>query len=111
MSALATPPWFIDERESMAHFGGRDTLLICSQPDPPYGEPEIVAVVYRGYEDGPSWTNARLLAAAPDLVKALEVLLDRYVELVMSGDCGSWDVETEDAVILARAALTRTVED
>lgn len=76
MPALATPPWFIDDRVSTAHLGGRDTLLICSRPDPPYGETEIVAVAYRGYEDGPSWTNARMLAAAPELFSALLALTE-----------------------------------
>jgi len=39
------------------------------------------------------------------LSTALERLITRYVGLVESGDCGFWDVETEPAMIEARAAL------
>lgn len=75
MSALAPPPWFIDEREELRHFAGRDTLLIsCHEPGD--ATPSIVAVATRGYEDGPSWTNARLIAAAPDLLRVAELLVD-----------------------------------
>lgn len=49
--------------------------------------------------------NARLVAAAPKLQKALCDLLDRYLFLVNSGDAGYWDPETESEVIAARSAL------
>ncbi len=39
------------------------------------------------------------------LREALDALLARHVDLVASGDCGYWDVETEPGVIAARAAL------
>ena len=39
------------------------------------------------------------------LTRALQGLLDRHVELVSCGDCGFWDVEDEDEVKAARAAL------
>lgn len=39
------------------------------------------------------------------LRKALHELLDHYVKLANSGDCGKWDPEKEGAVIQARAAL------
>jgi uncharacterized Zn finger protein (UPF0148 family) len=38
--------------------------------------------------------------------EALTALLDRYTELVNSGDAGFWDPEEEDEVKLARQALT-----
>ena len=36
---------------------------------------------------------------------ALAVFTDHYVRMINSGDCGSWDPETEDVVKLARKAL------
>jgi hypothetical protein len=39
------------------------------------------------------------------LVAALEALLDSYVQLVNSGDCGFWNPEGEAEVKAARAAL------
>lgn len=42
-----------------------------------------------------------------DLCKALDGLLERYVELINSGDAGFWDPEKEKEVIAARAALAK----
>lgn len=39
------------------------------------------------------------------LHEALKHLLEHYVELARSGDCGNWDPETEEPVKKARAAL------
>lgn len=50
---------------------------------------------------------ARLLAAAPDLFRALETFVEQYVGLVESGDAGFWDPEKEPKVIAARAALSK----
>lgn len=36
---------------------------------------------------------------------ALENLLEHYVSLAHSGDCGFWDPEKEEQVIAAREAL------
>lgn len=58
-------------------------------------------------EDPEGHANASLIAAAPELLSALTLLLDRHVELVSCGDCGNWDVEREEAVIAARAALSK----
>ena len=49
--------------------------------------------------------NAALTARVKELEEALGNLLKNHVRLVESGDCGSWDVETEKEVIEARAAL------
>lgn len=66
-----------------------------------------------GHYDGRSETreenvaNAHLIAAAPDLLASLRVLVGVYVALVNSGDCGNWNPETEPQVIEARAAITK----
>lgn len=52
-------------------------------------------------------SDARLIAAAPDMATALAGLLRSYTALVNCGDCGSWDPETEAEVIAARAALAK----
>lgn len=68
------------------------------------------AVVAKIHIDRPAYdimANARLIAAAPCLLAALETLTKRYVGLASSGDCGFWNPEEEDEVIAARAALSR----
>lgn len=42
--------------------------------------------------------------------EALTKLLDKYVRLVKSGDCGQWDPEDVDEVKFAREVLDETEE-
>lgn len=51
--------------------------------------------------------NARLASASPNMLRALQRLIDRYVGLVESGDAGFWDAEAEQEVIAARAAIAK----
>jgi len=51
--------------------------------------------------------NGRLIASAPQLLAALEMLTVRYVDLAGSGDCGFWNPEEEPEVIAAREAIER----
>jgi len=51
--------------------------------------------------------NAKLIAASPELLDALQSLLDMYVELGYSGDAGYFDPEKQDEVIKARAAIAK----
>lgn len=51
--------------------------------------------------------NALLIAAAPDLLAALQGSLKAWVDLINSGDAGNWDPETDAHVIAARAAIAK----
>ena len=62
------------------------------------------------YERGPSKTemaNARLIAAAPELLEALQGFLDMYVRLVNNDGSGACDPEYDPHVIAARAAIAK----
>lgn len=47
------------------------------------------------------------IAAAPDCFEVLDALLEMYVDLANSGDCGNWDPEKMPEVISARAAIAK----
>ena len=45
------------------------------------------------------------------MLLALVDLLEHYVELIDSGDCGFWDAEKEEVVIAARATIKRALDE
>ena len=51
--------------------------------------------------------DAHLMAAAPDLLEALEEMIEMYTQMVGCGDCGYWDAEKEAEVIKSRAAIAK----
>lgn len=53
-------------------------------------------------------SRASLVEEVERLREALAALVNEYVELVKSGDCGFWGPEKEDEVIAARKALEKT---
>lgn len=53
--------------------------------------------------------NAKLIAAAPCLLSALQGLLKRYKELVDSGDCGCWKAEEEQEYIDGVNAINKAL--
>ena len=56
------------------------------------------------------WCEHGLIGAECELC-VLKRLLNRYTSLVNCGDCGSWDPETEDEVIAARAILENSPKE
>lgn len=52
-------------------------------------------------------TPQQLADQRAELLEALRQIVTRYVELVNSGDCGSWNPEKELEVVDARAAIAR----
>lgn len=63
-----------------------------------------------GYEPD-NEANARLIAAAPELLGALVAMLEHYVSLAGCGDCGHWNPEEEAIVIATRALLAKARGD
>lgn len=76
-----------------------------SGPDEPRFDRPWEKVSYAVVDRVPKVEDARLIAHAPALREALSNFVEMYVKLVNSGDCGSWDPETDKEVIEARALL------
>jgi hypothetical protein len=91
-------PWVIDQNSGpsiwIRQVNGPDTTLATA-----WGDIEDLEPL--------AFDNARLIAAAPDLLAALRTFTERYVVMINSGDCGNWDPETETEVIAARAAIAK----
>ena len=51
--------------------------------------------------------NARLIAAAPDLLAVAETLANWIIELAASGDAGFWDAEAMPEIVAARTAIAK----
>ena len=69
-----------------------------------YGDRDVLIATSEEWE-------AIIAAKLEPIRKALAELLKEHVELVASGDCGSWNVEEEEAVISAQSALVMLSED
>ena len=68
---------------------------------------KTITQLYRSSGDLYAEADARLIAVAPELLDSLSKLVEMYVGLVKSGDCGNWDPETDAEVINARAAIAK----
>lgn len=101
MSGHTKGPWFADKCVEGTIGGIQDS----------HGEHVAQAQARQplaaGKPDYERKANARLIAAAPELLEALEGMTERYTELANSGDCGFWDCENENEVKAARAAIKK----
>ena len=89
-------PWVVaDDGDGLIYVLTEDEGLVADAHDPSFIDDEVAKA------------NARLIAAAPELVEALEKMTAHYVALVECGDCGFWDANKEPEVIAARAALSK----
>ena len=68
-------PWWVT---NLGHTPWTDALAIGYGPNRlgDYDESGFIAYTTRGFEDGPSWANAHMLAAAPELFDALKAFVD-----------------------------------
>lgn len=57
--------------------------------------------------DREAFADARLIAAAPELLIALNAMLTMYLSGANSGDWGNWNPEEDPEVIMARTAIVK----
>ena len=94
MSRFTPGPWTVDM--ASRHFMWTDSISISN------GEHGHICHLTRGYEGDehggcPSWANARLIAAAPELYDALDAIMRDAPEIRLK----------PDLIVAARAALAK----
>lgn len=65
----------------------------------------LAELLINGSEDD----NGAIMAAAPDLLEALQSLFDNYKQLADSGDAGNWRLEDEPAGKKALHAINKAL--
>lgn len=71
------------------------------------GTPRVAIIPLRDVSINEQKANARLIAAAPELLEAAENILSAYRMLVDSGDCGCWDSSKVDEVVEMNRVLSK----
>ncbi len=101
--SLAPTPWSID----MDSVGEGWTESISIED----AEGNCVAHLTSGYQDGPSWSNANLIAAAPDLLEALQAVMVMWdvQQPRKLDDALTWRQNDERAHALAESAIAKAI--
>lgn len=98
MSAHTAGPWEASDRGDYGDFDGNSNVITAD-------DRRIAVVQNSGTEEADA--NARLIAAAPCMAAALDVMIEKYAELADSGDCGNLDSKSDPEVITARDILAK----
>lgn len=107
MSGHTKGPWAINRAKQPDNVGGTDYAIVVVID----GRPRVLAEAFQrvgekaggGYIDAPAEANARLIAAAPTLVAALEGLMEAVP--TQTNDRDWWPDELTRAMAAARKAL------
>lgn len=71
-----------------------------------YGQTLALFECWRRSDEQTELANARLVAAAPDLLASLQLMVDRFLDT--EGSYGAWE---NDALEAARAAIAKATGD
>ena len=93
MSKHTPGPWIIGERVKTARIDNALMIRAADHCNYEYGATAII---------GTSEADANLIAAAPELLASLQIMVDRFIDT--EGSFGAWENE---AIEVARAAIAK----